>query len=171
MSNPVPIPISDAISRPRRDEFARRNQRDPQEGMVTQPWIDYFTDQGLAVSEAARLQTTVTLTAQGASVAATDMTDGTFSAGFYRVSYYARITQAATTSSSLTVTIDWTEGGVSPSFSGAAMTGNTVTTVQSETQMLYIDALSPIRYSTAYASVGGTPMQYSLRLVLEFVSL
>jgi hypothetical protein len=168
--NPVPIPLSDPIARPPRKEYVERKQRDPQEGQITQPWVDYFTDQGQTQTLAPTRQATVELTGQSASIGATDLTGGTFSAGLYRVTYYARVTQAATTSSSLTVTLDWNEGGVTPSFSGAAMTGNTTTTVQSETQLVEIANLSAIRYSTTYASVGFTVMLYKLSVVVEQVS-
>jgi hypothetical protein len=108
----------------------------------------------------------VDLTDQAAAIAATDM-GSTPRAGLYRLTYYARITQAATTSSSLTVTLDWTDGVVNPSYSGAAITGNTTTTTQSGSQTFLVDARSAINYSTAYASVGATPMQYALSLYLE----
>ena len=45
----------------------------------------------------------------------------TLTTGRYRISYFVRITQAATTSSSLTVTIGFTHGAVAATFVGAAM--------------------------------------------------
>jgi len=163
--NQVPIPLSDPIARPKRAQYGKGV--DPQEGHLTDAWTAWFTQLTQTTEGSPQRVASVTLTAQAASIGATDMSTGALSAGLYRISYYARITQAATTSSSLTVTLDWTDGGVSPSFSGAAMTANTVTTFQSETKIIKVDALSPIRYSTTYASVGATPMQYALRVVLE----
>jgi hypothetical protein len=111
----------------------------------------------------------VSLTNQSASIGATDFSGGGLSAGLYRLTYYTRITQAATTSSSLTVTLDWQDGGVAPSISGAAITGNTTTTIQSNTVLVRIDGSSPVRYSTTYSSVGATPMKHSLYITLEEV--
>lgn len=109
------------------------------------------------------------LEAQEASIGATDLADGTLGAGFYRLSYYARVTRAATTSSSLTVTLQWTDSGVGMSQSGAAVTGNLTTSGQTGTVLIYSDGASPITYSTTYASVGATTMTYRLGVVLEYV--
>jgi hypothetical protein len=137
------------------------------DGTLTQAWLDWFSDLVDAVDKAPLRRNNVSLTGQQASIGATNFSGGTIAAGLYRATYYARITQAATTSSSLTVTLGWTDGGVTPGYSGAAMTGNTTTTVQSGTFMLRADASTDINYSTTYASVGATPMQYSLYLWLE----
>jgi hypothetical protein len=108
---------------------------------------------------------------QSASISATDLTDGGVAAGLYRVSYYGAIIQAATTSSSLTVTLSFTHRGTAKSASGAAITGNTISTFQSgELPLIVSDGASPITYATTYASVGGTPMLYDLYVVLERVA-
>lgn len=171
MTNIVPIPIQDAISQPTREEFVKRGQRDPKEGLVTQPWVDYFTSQGQLTGDAPARIKTVQLTTQSAAIGATDFSGATLSSGLYRVSYYARITTPDGVSSSLTVTFDWTDGGATPSFSGAAITGNTVTSYQSETKLIHIDSLSPIRYSTAYASNTPGAMKYMLSFALESMPL
>ncbi len=111
----------------------------------------------------------VTVTGQSASIAATQIPVGALPAGTVRVSWYARVTQAATTSSSLTVTIGWTENGLPLTSDGAAMTGNTTTTVQSGSVLVQPDADSPITYATAYASVGGVVMKYALTVAVEFL--
>jgi hypothetical protein len=51
--------------------------------------------------------------------------------------------------------------------SGAAMTGNTTTTVQNATQVLQIDGSTPVTYATTYASSGATAMVYELTVLLE----
>lgn len=112
---------------------------------------------------------TVSVENQGAAIGTTAIPTPALAAGLYRVSYYARITRAATTSSSLTISIGCTETAVSVTFSGAAMTGNTTATVQSGSVLIRIDASTPISYSTAYASSGGTSMVYRLDVVLEVV--
>ena len=80
---------------------------------------------------------------------------------------FRSITTAATTSSSLTVTVGWTEGAVPLTVSGAAMTGNTTTTVQNATQVLQVDGSTPVTYATTHASSGATAMVYELTVLLE----
>lgn len=108
----------------------------------------------------------VTASAQSASIGATAVPTGTLEAGIYRVTYYARITRAATTSSSLTVTIGWTDG-VAQTETGAAMTGNLTTTWQRGGGLIALDAGTSVTYAAAYSSVGATAMQYALAVRLE----
>jgi hypothetical protein len=166
--NSVPIPLGDPIAQRKRKEFGTRT--DPLEGLITRPWADWMTQQNTILEQAATRIKSVSLTNQSAAIGATDFSGGALSAGLYQVTYYARITQAATTSSSLTVTFDWTDGAASPSFSGAAITGNTTSTIQSETKLIRIANLSPVRYSTAYTSVGAQVMKYSLDFILTEIS-
>lgn len=112
---------------------------------------------------------TVSKTAQGAAIATTSIPTGALAAGLYRVSWYLRITRAATTSSSATVSIGFTDGTVNVTLSGAAVTGNTTGTAQSGSFLIRIDASTPVTYSVAYASVGGTSMLFAIDLVLEQV--
>jgi hypothetical protein len=164
--NSVPIPLQDPISRPKRPQFGK--EKDPMEGLVSTTWERYLTQQSQVLSQTpARVGVTVSLTNQNASIGATDMSGGTLSAGLYQIQYYARITTADGTSSSLTVTFDWTDGGVAPSYSGAAMTGDTTTTIQSGIILIRSDALSPIRYSTVYASNTPGRMKYQLYVTLS----
>lgn len=167
--NTVPIPISDPIASPARKEFIERKQRDPLEGKVTQPWVDYFTQQGDAQSTSPSRIAQIPLYHLDLSVSPTEMAGVGVTGGAYRINYYARIMRPGAVSSSLIVTFDWTDLGVACSFSGAAMTGNTVTTLQSETLLVEVDNLSPIRYSTTYASVGVPSMEYKLMIVLEAI--
>jgi hypothetical protein len=172
----VPIPVSDPIARPR--SARGRGQDDPfvrriAEGVrfdLPEPWLAYFTQQALVVSQAAVRIQSESLTAQAASIGATDFSGGDLAAGVYRLSYYMRITQAATTSSSLEIVLDWTDGSQTPSFAGAALTGNLLTTYQTGSLLIHVDASSPVRYATTYASVGATAMQYRLDLTLEQVN-
>ena len=111
----------------------------------------------------------VSLTAKTASIGATAFDRTSKDAGMYRIGYFARITTAATTSSSLTVTMSGTNGGVAVSFAGSAMTANSTATVQSGNFYLQADAATDIKYATTYASSGGTAMVYSLWVTLERV--
>ncbi len=163
----APPPVSDQIAKPARPEF--RGGGDPLAGRVGDVWLEWFTRLVDDVDEATTRVNSVHKTVQGAAIGATDLTDGTATGGYYKITYYTRITRAATTSSSLTVTFSWTDLSNSPSQSGAAITGNTATTIQSGTLTIYSDVNSPITYATAYTSVGATSMQYRLDVFLEKV--
>lgn len=132
-------------------------------------FIDWVTSLTADVNAApARITTVPPLEAQAGSISTTPFATGALSSGLYRFTFYARITQAATVSSSLTVTLSWTDRGQTMAKTFApAITGNTVTTSDSQTYTIRSDAASPISYSTSYASAGGTPMVYSIDLVLE----
>lgn len=166
LPNNTPIPINDPIARVPREQFRPPGRRDPLEGMLTDTWQIYFDQQSQVLQNAPARVATVEVEQQSASIGATDISGGVLNAGLYQVQYYARITLPNGISSSLTVTIDWTDGGVAQSFSGAAMTGNTTTTWQDRTLFFRIDALSPIRYSTTYATGAGAPMEYRLDVAL-----
>lgn len=166
--NNVPIPLQDPIARPKRPQFGKGV--DPLEGLLTEAWVSWFDQLNLTLESAPSRIKSVALTTQAASISATDLSGGVLSPGLYRLTYYTRITRAATTSSGLIVTLDWVDGGVACAFSGADLTGNTTATNQSGTILVHIDDLSPVRYSTTYASVGATSMQYSLDITLEEIN-
>lgn len=128
-------------------------------------WLGKLRD---AANNAAQKVGTVGLTAQSAAIATTAIDTPTLKAALYRVSYYARITQAATTSSSLTVTIGWTDG-VACTQSGAALAGNTTATTQSGSFLVRTDSASSVTYAAAYASAGATAMQFALDVRIEAV--
>lgn len=150
---------------PGKDPIADRHT-----GRVTDPWAEWLSSLSQTVDTTPARLAEVTLTTQGAAIGTTGIPSGALAAGLYRVSWYTRITRAATTSSSLTVTIGWTESGVSLTTSGAALTGNTTGTVQSGSVLIRIDQGTPVTYATAYASSGATSMQYRLDVVLERVN-
>lgn len=166
--NNVPVPAADPIAAKKRREFFGQGEReDPQEGLITEHWREYFDQSGRLQEQAPSRIGQTTLTDQAANISATDISGGNLSSGLYRFTYYTRITRAAGVSSSLTVTLSWTDGGIACSFSGAAITANTTSTTQSETKLLRIDSVSPVSYSTAYASAGAPTMQYRLDVALE----
>lgn len=108
------------------------------------------------------------LTSQGASIAPTQFPIGGTLAGVYRLSWYARITRAASSSSSLTINFAWNDGAAQ-SGGGAAITGNTTTTLQAESVIVRTTASSALTYGTTYASVGGTSMLYALTVSAEYL--
>lgn len=87
--------------------------------------------------------------------------------GLYRVTVAAVITQAASVSSALQLTVRWTCLGISAAVAGANMTTNVVGTLAQITPVVYADKGTAITIETAYASVGGTPMQYTLSSRVE----
>lgn len=129
-------------------------------------WIQWITGIYTALKAAVRNIGSVSVEAQSASISVTDIDTPTLSQGLYQVTYTARITQAATSSSSLTVTLAWTDGGVACSQSGVALTGNTTSTQQSGFLLIQADSGSVVRYSTTYASTGAQPMLYQLAVRL-----
>jgi hypothetical protein len=67
--------------------------------------------------------------------------------------------------------MDWPDGGVSCTHTGAAITGNTTATYQEDVITMDVDSSGPIRYSTTYASVGAPTMQYKLVVSCEKVDV
>ena len=108
---------------------------------------------------------TVSLTSQTASISATAI-GPLLPAGLYRVEYHMRVTQAATTSSSVTFTLNWTDGAVAQTYSWAALAGNTTASAQSAATLIHADQASQVTYETAYTSTGATPMSYRLDTIL-----
>lgn len=134
-----------------------------------QTWHLWYAALALAVNACASILGQVKLAGQNASIAATAVPTPELSAGLYRVSYYARITQPATTDSELTVTIGWTDDGVACAQAGAVMDGNTTDTVQTGVLMVRIDKATTITYETTRVSVGAQPMLYKLDVKVEHV--
>jgi hypothetical protein len=98
-------------------------------------------------------------------------------AGLYRLSYYVIVNRAATTSSTLPdLQLTWTDPDNSTlqtfgPVDSATPSANTLTTTYSGTVVISAKASTNIQYqtgvTTAYASVGGTSMQYSIHLKVE----
>jgi hypothetical protein len=111
----------------------------------------------------------VNLTAQNAAIGTTPIPLPALANGAYRISWYLRKTTADGTSSSVQLTISWTEGAVALSLSGAALATDAVTAVQSNSITILIDAATPISYSTTYASNTPGTMKYRLFILVESV--
>jgi hypothetical protein len=130
----------------------------------------------------------VDLVAQSASIGTTTLyavpsvtpMNGVTGAGQYRVSWNTKVTTAATTSSSLNVTIVYTDpdgntitlaaAGLSSAGAIALTPTNSVTSTGvliGVPLTLNCKAGTNITYSTTYASSGATAMQYNLHIKLE----
>jgi hypothetical protein len=94
--------------------------------------------------------------------------------GLYRVSVYQVCTQAATTSSTIpTVAVDFTDadtGVVAPATVGGTLTSNLKGAYQQSSIVISAQQGSTIQWSTSgYASSGATPMQFTVRVLLEYL--
>jgi len=177
MAKVAPLPVTSPVIT---TEIDPTSGGDLQTGLVSSAWFEYFLQMQDRAENSPHAVAKVfdTLTDQSAAIAATSQTISTptglttkLSKGLYRVSTYVRITQAASTSSSLTVTLGWTDGTVACTSSGSAVTGNTTATTGSQSVMIRSDADGSVTYATAYSSSGATAMQYRLDVVLEQVVL
>ena len=159
----APPPSNDSVIE--LDE-TRRDRRDP--FYLAKSWLLWLQEAVVTrVQNAPELRTAVVLTAQNAAIGATPIPLATVTAGRYRVSYFARITTPDGVSSSLTISIGFTDGGVACTQSGAAMTGNAVTTTQSGSIVVQSDANAPLTYAVLYASNTPGAMGYRLSVVCE----
>lgn len=176
--NQVPLPIGDPIAAAKKpfkgttlEEVRQYLRGQDSEGFLTQTWLRFFSQQQQYQSASpVRIGGSGLLTGQSASIGSTDMSGGSVSAGLYIVQAYARITTPATTgaaTSSLTVTLGWTDS-VPQTESWTALTGNATTTKLTNPQrVIYVDGNTSINYSTTYASDTAGQMQYKLQLIVS----
>lgn len=142
---------------------------------LSRDWYLWFFEQQSRVQSAVQIVGGVTVkTGQAASITATPLSLSAVNVpsvqgGYYRINWYGRVTQAATVSSSLSVTIAWTESGVTLTSTSAAVTGNATTTVIQGALPILIDAPGPVTFATTYASSGATPMQYRISVWPELI--
>lgn len=127
-------------------------------------WPTWLTRLVAAVNAAPGVIVTSTLTGQTAAIPLMALATGTVTGGAYQIQAYLQVTQAATTSSSATLTLGWTTNGIAQTSTAAPVTGNTPATSQTTSLFVLADQGSVFSYAVAYASVGATPLQYSLTL-------
>lgn len=136
-------------------------------GSLSGIWFRFFSQLvARSVIGILRVGNAVHRTSIGASIVATTIFLPS-QTGDFRVSWYAQVTTAATTSSSIAVTIGWTSNGIACSKAFTALTGNTTATADGSSVLIRADSGLPVTYATTYASVGGTPMAHSLDVVAE----
>lgn len=85
----------------------------------------------------------------------------------YRISYELRISQASGATSTATVTIGFTQGGIAQTYVGAALTTNTTTSKQTDSFLIRPDAGTVITVAVAYGSTGAPVMNYESDFVAE----
>jgi hypothetical protein len=101
-----------------------------------------------------------------AAVGVTNLLGGGVAGAVYRVSYYLTVGQAATTSSAVQVNFSHNDGRAFLAKSSANLNSNVVMS-DSGSFVFGEWSSSPITYAVTYASVGATPMQYGLMIVVE----
>ena len=166
MSHLSALPADDPIAVPsnRSNETAKKLGK----LLMGFEWQRYLTEILLQLEAApVRGCDPVNLATQAASIAATTLPIGDVEPGIYRANYTARVTRAATTSSALTVTLAWTDRGVAQSAIVSYLDQNLTTQPEWGAVIMRVDADSAVTYATTYVSVGATPMQYSLDIVVE----
>lgn len=159
-----PLPSDTALVSSTTD---RQSGKSRLSGFASSDWINWFLELVNRMNRAPEKIGAVSLTNQSASIGATSIGIPAPSTGRFRVGYYIRQTQAATTSASLTVTMGWTDDGVSCTQAGAALTGNTTATQQNGTLTVKADQATGLTYSVTYASVGATPCKFKFEAIVE----
>lgn len=138
--------------------------------LCNERWRTWFRNLRSSVDLSQSVERSSLYDNQTATIGITSLDGGTLSAGLYTVSWYMSVVAPAGVSSSAQVTIAWQDDTGSKSFTGAAMNGNTTTTIQGDQRvMLYSLAASPITFAVTYASNPAAAMIYDLRIVLQSV--
>lgn len=154
--------------------FPYREELVGQDRMVSDRWRIYFRDLDLAQAASQTVVVPpISLTLQSASIGATPIPTGALAQGLYVVHTFMRITTPGAVSSSLTVSIGFTNGGVACIAAplAPALTSNTTASVQSNTWPILIDNASPVTYSTVRASNPAGDMVYTLTVSLTQIAL
>jgi hypothetical protein len=129
------------------------------------PWTEWFSAVTSAFNGVSRRVASGAWTTHGASIAASTLAEK-LEAGVYHLGVCLVLSRAASVSSSISVPISWTSGGIARTLT-ALITSNLTSTLQSQYIVIRVDADSSVTYTATYASSGATTMQYALDIVLE----
>lgn len=140
------------------------------DGLLSDQWRNWLGRLPATLASIPSILNVVRLDGQTAMVAQ-ELNDGKLLKGLYRASYLITVTQAAGTSSSLTVSLSWVADALDMAWSGATMTDSPLKAFQTGTMLLRCDADSPINFDVAYASVGAPALTYSLDFALEKIAV
>jgi hypothetical protein len=128
-------------------------------------WLSVLRN--LGANSTGQTGSTLVKTGQHAAITTTSLVLPALTNATYRVSGYLRVTTPDGVSSSVQLTLGWTESALTLSKTLAAVTGDTVTSVQDGQLTAFVDQGSALTYSTAYSSNTPGAMQYTLRLLVE----
>jgi hypothetical protein len=130
-------------------------------------WINPVSKyNGVATAGAgiAAILASVALATQAALIGATNLIAA--ATGLFRVSYYHVISRAATTSSATQLAIAYNDGSAAQTVLGSSLNTNILGAFAAGAFTIP-SVGGAITYATTYASVGGTTMQYGLRITIE----
>lgn len=156
----APAPVRDPVSEP---------NPDTKKQMLTRPWVDWFAALGNRVDQQTQKLDVIEMYNLSGTIGVTPIPLSVSDQGIFRITYYTRIMQQAATSSSVTVTIGWTDGAITCFQAFPAMTGNTQGTTQSHTLMVRNDQASALTYQITVASNPAGQVRYSFIVMVEQV--
>lgn len=140
------------------------------EFLITRVWSNFFQQQIVNRLQASpQIVQTIEATGLNDTVPSTSINIGTVAAGLYRLTYYLAITAPAGVSNSLTVNFGFTDGAVTKTVSGPAVTGLTNASIGTASFMVRSDQAAPINYSVTYASNPANACVFSLDVLAELV--
>ena len=119
-------------------------------------------------SLASSVVASVDLTSQASAISTTSLYTATV-AGLYYINYYGKVTQVATTSSTLgnfQITSTDPDGNTVVSVGDSSSQNSLTTGFINGTIAVYVGVGGSISYSMGYASSGATPMAYNLHLTV-----
>ena len=133
-------------------------------------WVQWLSALVDRIDLAPRRDARVTRTAQGAAIGTTPIPRGSTPAGRYQLAYYLRVTTVAGVSAEAQLTLTWTIGGQTHTFTGALMNGNTLTTYDQGVVAVWADRNTAISYAVSYVSNPAGALRYALDLTLAAVA-
>lgn len=142
----------------------------PKTGGATADWTRWLLALfGTVSQQPTVLGTRINKTNQNAALPLTAFPTPALAGGFVRVSWYLRITATDPVSSSVSVTIGYTESGLALSVTSTPVSGNTLSSVQTGTALLLTDQATAVTYRTTYVSNTAGAMKYRFAAVVEQV--
>ena len=113
----------------------------------------------------------VALAGKNDAIGTTPIPTGALVAGRYSLAWYLQVVTAAGVSSDAQVTVSWTRHGVTQTYAGAVVNGNTTATNEPDgPPLIHLDAGTPVSYAVAYNSNPANAMVYDLDLELQLVA-
>ena len=148
----APPPLGDPVAQQPRPGY--KPGEDPQAGLVSQAWGDWFTHWVNIQEKSARLIASVELTGLNASIAQTELISAAkMTSGLYELRWGARVTTPdGGLGSSVELVLDWSDHGQALSHTVTVLSADLVTEVGTGSlPLIYCDALAPVEYTVNIA--------------------